>query len=58
MPPYRTSMKIDFDESRPLEIETILGNPIREAHRLAVPVPNMQMLYQQLSFLMSENCSK
>ena len=58
MPPYRTSMKIDFDESRPLEIETILGNPIREANKLAVPVPNMQMLYQQLSFLMSGNCSK
>ena len=55
MAPYRTSMKIDFDEGRPLEIETILGNPIRAANAAGVPVPAMAMLYQQLAFLNARN---
>lgn len=51
MAAYRTSMKIDHDEGRPLEIEAILGNPIRTAQALNMAVPAMVMLYQQLSFL-------
>ena len=51
MSDYRTSMKIDYDEKRPLEIEAILGNPIQAAQALSLPVPAMTMLYQQLSFL-------
>ena len=31
MKPYRTSMKIDFDERRPMEVEAIYGNPLRAA---------------------------
>lgn len=31
MTPYRPSMKIDYDEHRPLEIEAIFGNPLRKA---------------------------
>ncbi|MGB3571293.1 MAG: putative 2-dehydropantoate 2-reductase [Phormidesmis sp.] len=49
--PYRTSMKIDYDEHRPLEVETIVGNPLRAAQAMGVSVPAMTMLYQQLSFL-------
>jgi len=49
--PYRTSMKIDYDENRPLEVETIVGNPLRAAQAMGVSVPTMTMLYQQLSFL-------
>ncbi len=55
MAAYRTSMKIDYDEGRPLEIEAILGNPIRTAQALNVAVPTMVMLYQQLSFLDATN---
>lgn len=51
MAPYRTSMKIDYDEGRPLEIEAILGNPVRTAQAVRVAAPAMTMLYQQLSFL-------
>jgi 2-dehydropantoate 2-reductase len=51
MKPYRTSMKIDYDEGRSLELEAILGNPLRAAQQLGVPVPTMTMLYQQLTFL-------
>ncbi|MBE9128269.1 MULTISPECIES: putative 2-dehydropantoate 2-reductase [unclassified Coleofasciculus] len=51
MKPYRTSMKIDYDSHRPLEIEAIFGNPIRAAQNMSVPVPQITMLYQQLKFL-------
>ena len=51
MKPYRTSMKIDFDEGRPLEVEAIVGNPVRAAARLGVAVPQMETLYHQLKQL-------
>ncbi|MGB3292854.1 MAG: putative 2-dehydropantoate 2-reductase [Phormidesmis sp.] len=55
MAPYRTSMKIDYDEGRRLEIEAILGNPIRTAQSLGIFTPAMTMLYQQLAFLNVRN---
>ncbi|MEO1093332.1 MAG: putative 2-dehydropantoate 2-reductase [Cyanobacteria bacterium J06638_28] len=51
MKPYRTSMKIDFDEGRPLEVEAILGNPLKAAQTANVDTPRIEMLYQQLSAL-------
>ncbi len=51
MRPYRTSMKIDWDEGRPLEIEAILGAPVRAAKEMGMAVPKMEMLYEQLCFL-------
>ncbi len=57
MPPYRTSMKIDYDEGRALEIEAILGSPIRIADQLGIATPRMNMLYQQLNFLDCANRS-
>ncbi|MEM1255525.1 MAG: putative 2-dehydropantoate 2-reductase [Cyanobacteria bacterium P01_H01_bin.21] len=53
MKPYRTSMKIDFDEGRPLEVEAILGNPVRAAAKLTVAVPEMERLYSQVKELSS-----
>ncbi|MEM9923415.1 MAG: putative 2-dehydropantoate 2-reductase [Cyanobacteria bacterium P01_D01_bin.50] len=51
MKPYRTSMKIDYDENRPLEIEAIVGNPLRKAQEKGVNLVQIQCLYQQLKFL-------
>ncbi|EKV01176.1 ketopantoate reductase [Leptolyngbya sp. PCC 7375] len=51
MKPYRTSMKIDFDEGRPLEVEAILGNPVRAAAEVGVKVPEMEKLYKQVRAL-------
>ncbi|GJD18743.1 hypothetical protein RIVM261_036990 [Rivularia sp. IAM M-261] len=51
MKPYRTSMKIDYDERRPLEVEAIFGNPLRKAHLLGVNLPQISCIYQQLKFL-------
>ncbi len=55
MTSYRTSMKVDYDDRRPLEVEAILGNPLRMAKRAGVELPQIQMLYQQLKFLDARN---
>jgi 2-dehydropantoate 2-reductase len=55
MTPYRTSMKIDFDERRPMEVEAIFGNPLRAAQAAGADSPLLDMLYRQLSFLNSAN---
>lgn len=53
MKPYRTSMKIDYDTGRLMEIETLFGNPLRYAKKQGVELPKIEMLYQQLKFLES-----
>lgn len=55
MKPYRTSMKIDFDENRPLEVEAIVGKPLRIAAEHDVSLPLIRCLYQQLKFLDNRN---
>ena len=42
---YRTSMVIDYVQGAELEVETILGNPVRRARELGVPVPAIETLY-------------
>jgi 2-dehydropantoate 2-reductase len=55
MTPYRTSMKIDYDERRSLEVEAIFGNPLRAATAKGADLPLIGMLYQQLKFLDAKN---
>ncbi|HEY9608575.1 putative 2-dehydropantoate 2-reductase [Allocoleopsis sp.] len=55
MTPYRTSMKIDYDERRPLEVEAIVGNPLRVATAVGTNLPLISMLYRQLKFLNVQN---
>jgi len=45
MGPYRSSMQIDYEEGRALEVEAILGEPVRRARRAGVPAPRLQALY-------------
>lgn len=45
MPPYKTSMLLDFEAGRPTETEAILGNAVRAAHRVGVSVPRLESLY-------------
>lgn len=52
---YRPSMLVDYTERRALEVESILGEPVRRAERLAVPVPCMRMQYHLVSFLDRRN---
>jgi 2-dehydropantoate 2-reductase len=55
MKPYKTSMKIDFDEGRPLELDAIFGQPIAAAQQRLIAVPLITALYQQLLFLDRRN---
>lgn len=51
MTPYLTSMKLDYDKRRAMEIESMFGNPLRAAQKIGVATPKIEMLYQQLKFL-------
>ncbi|WP_027846053.1 putative 2-dehydropantoate 2-reductase [Mastigocoleus testarum] len=51
MHPYRTSMKIDYDEKRPLELTAIFSNALQAAFSRGVNLPKIRCLYQQLQFL-------
>jgi len=42
---YATSMALDYLHGRPLEVEAILGEPVRAAAALGVTVPTMDALY-------------
>lgn len=45
MRPYKTSMCLDFEAGRPMEVESILGNAVRAAGRKFIPVPHLESLY-------------
>ncbi|MFO7304118.1 MAG: 2-dehydropantoate 2-reductase [Gammaproteobacteria bacterium] len=45
MPPYKTSMALDYEHRRPMEIEAILGNVVRTARRAGVHVPRLETIY-------------
>jgi 2-dehydropantoate 2-reductase len=55
MKPYRTSMMIDYDARRPMEIEAIIGAPVRAAREAGCPTPCLEMLYEQLKFIDARN---
>jgi 2-dehydropantoate 2-reductase len=55
MKPYKTSMKIDYDLQRPLEVEAIFGNPLRAARQAGANLSQIRTLYQQLKFLDRKN---
>ena len=48
LPPYNSSMLQDHLAGRPLEVEAILGNPLRIALRNGVSVPKMEVCYALL----------
>ncbi|MEO5370823.1 MAG: 2-dehydropantoate 2-reductase [Magnetococcus sp. DMHC-1] len=49
MQPYKTSMLLDHEARRPMEIEAILGNTVRIARALGVAIPRIETLYALLS---------
>jgi 2-dehydropantoate 2-reductase len=51
MKPYKTSMKLDYDAQRPLEIEAIFARPLQTP----VAMPRVETLYAQLKFLDARN---
>lgn len=55
MASYSTSMKLDYERKRPLEIEAIFGNPLRAAEGAGAQVTQIRMLYHQLRMLDRRN---
>jgi 2-dehydropantoate 2-reductase len=55
MKPYRASMKIDYDERRPMEVEAIFGNPLRAIESRGASAPVLETIYRQLKFLDERN---
>ena len=51
MVPYDSSMRLDYLNHRPMEVEAIFGNPIRAAIERGCEMPRVQVLYRQLLFL-------
>ena len=47
-PPYKTSMLLDYENRRPLEVEAILGNVVRNADAKNVPIPHIRAIYALL----------
>jgi 2-dehydropantoate 2-reductase len=45
MPPYKTSMLLDFEAGRPMETEAILGNAVRAGQRAGVTLPHLESVY-------------
>lgn len=48
MRPYKTSMLLDFEANRELEVESILGEPLRIAKKLSVKTPYIECMYYLL----------
>lgn len=46
--PFRPSMLIDVEYKRPIELEVILGNPIRIGENLGIQTPNLKVVYELL----------
>lgn len=51
MGPYRPSMLIDYQTKQPMEVEAILGEPVRRAAELGTPVPTIDTQYHLVAFL-------
>jgi 2-dehydropantoate 2-reductase len=54
MGPYFSSMQIDRRENRPMEIEAILGAPLRQAIAAGAKMPRLQMIYDLARMIADE----
>ncbi len=54
MQPYLPSMKLDYDAGRPMEVESIYGEPLRAAAAARVTLPRLALLHQALQFLQAQ----
>jgi 2-dehydropantoate 2-reductase len=57
-PPYKTSMLLDFENKRPLEVDAIVGKVVRIANEEKVAVPYLETIYALLTSVDIENREK
>ncbi len=55
MTPYSPSMKLDFDNRRPMEIGYLYTRPLQIAHEAGFAMPRLEMLEAELLFLDRQN---
>ena len=55
MTPYKTSMLLDYENRRPMEVEVILGNAVKIGEKYGLNIPRLKTLYSILSFMDMEN---
>jgi len=55
MTPYKTSMLLDFENRRPMEVEAILGNALKIAEKYNISVSHLKTLYGLLSIIDRKN---
>lgn len=48
---FRPSMLVDVDRGNPIEVEAIVGNPLRIAQELGCEVPLLRMIYECLKLI-------
>lgn len=58
MPPYKTSMLLDYQQGKAMETEVIIGNTVRAAKRQRVNCPTLDTLYALLKLKELEKKSK
>ncbi|KAL4891824.1 ketopantoate reductase PanE/ApbA-domain-containing protein [Aspergillus ambiguus] len=58
LPPVQTSMQVDRASNRPMEIEVILGYPLRKAREFGVQTPLLETLYLLLRAIDGKGGSK
>jgi 2-dehydropantoate 2-reductase len=55
MTPYKTSMLLDYENKRPMEVEAILGNAVKLAGNYGIQLVYIQTLYALLSIINFKN---
>ncbi len=54
MPNYKTSMLLDYQNQKPMEVEAILGNTIKAAQKNNVSCPTLDTLYALINLKLTE----
>lgn len=49
MPPIGSSMRTDYDNGKPMEVDIILGYPVRKGRELGIDVTTIETLYVLLT---------
>lgn len=49
MPPIGSSMQNDYKAGKPMEVDIILGYPVKKARELGIPAPTLETIYLLLT---------
>lgn len=55
MTPYKTSMLLDYENRRPMEIDAIIGNVLKFSEKYNIFTPRLKTLYAFLSIINEKN---